>query len=754
MRLLRSFPALAFALVLLSIVGLCAAQESVGLLLIAGTLAAMSWYVTEGPRGRSLPLWVSNLLVIAALLNVPVDWLGHRLEPLGVLGRFTVWLTLIKLYERKEARNYARLMVLSLLMMTIGCIESADLLFGIVLLVYACLGLYVLMLYQLHGAYERAKAHRLASLPEDRLLGPMRPLIGRHVRLQFGSLVGAVGLAGLVLSIVWFVIFPRNLGEGTVNLLRAPTGERRTGYVDEINLTSTTRITESQRVVLTLKLLTTNDTPLPAGQPVYLRGGALERYDGHGVWTRNPSADQRRITTEPPGFALLGAAEPEAGMTVTQRVRMMVASHALFSMGVPVSIATEKAETFDFDPSTLSIRAQGGSTRLDAYQIRAQLAPSDATLRRLMDDRDPSWPAAGRFDDPAVRRLARDLLEAAGLDPDPPHDPAERWAFNRDSARALNDHLRSDEFEYTIDLGDVVLPGGDARTWDPIVHFLFESKRGHCEYFSSALVAMCHCLDIPARVVTGYVTLEYDESAEQYIVRESNAHAWVEVRTGPHRWTKLDPTPPATLRAIHAPRRSFVDGIRWMYDEFEFKWTRGVVGFDGYSQARLYESLDLGWSRRFGHGLQATRDWMSRVNRAFHFGPAGYIWLGLVAFALLIAVLTLIKLMRRSLAIRRTLRLRHLRGAEYQRMLRQLGFYLDMLRVLRRRKFPKPAWQPPLEYARVLADRRPDAGEIVRRITETFYAARYGRQRLTSAEVAHARTLVERLPAALKAKHP
>ncbi len=145
-----------------------------------------------------------------------------------------------------------------------------------------------------------------------------------------------------------------------------------------------------------------------------------------------------------------------------------------------------------------------------------------------------------------------------------------------------------------------------------------------------------------------------------------------------------------------------------------------------------------------------TRDWMSRVNRAFHFGPAGYIWLGLVALALLIAVLTLIKLMRRSLAIRRTLRLRHFRGAEYQRMLHQLGFYLDMLRVLRRRKCPKPAWQPPLEFARVLADRRPDAGEIVRRITETFYAARYGRQRLTSAEVSHARTLVERLPAALK----
>ena len=52
MSLLRSFPPLAFALVLLSIVGICAAQRSVGLLLVAGTLAALSWSITEGPRGR------------------------------------------------------------------------------------------------------------------------------------------------------------------------------------------------------------------------------------------------------------------------------------------------------------------------------------------------------------------------------------------------------------------------------------------------------------------------------------------------------------------------------------------------------------------------------------------------------------------------------------------------------------------------------------------------------------------------------
>ena len=55
MRLLRGFPAMALTVVLLSIVGFFVSQESVGLLLVCGALAAMSWYITEGPRGRSLP---------------------------------------------------------------------------------------------------------------------------------------------------------------------------------------------------------------------------------------------------------------------------------------------------------------------------------------------------------------------------------------------------------------------------------------------------------------------------------------------------------------------------------------------------------------------------------------------------------------------------------------------------------------------------------------------------------------------------
>jgi len=73
MKLLRTFPILANAVVLLSIVGVSVATRSIGLLLVGGVLAALSWYVTEGPRGRSLPNWTANILIIAASLNVVVE---------------------------------------------------------------------------------------------------------------------------------------------------------------------------------------------------------------------------------------------------------------------------------------------------------------------------------------------------------------------------------------------------------------------------------------------------------------------------------------------------------------------------------------------------------------------------------------------------------------------------------------------------------------------------------------------------------
>jgi hypothetical protein len=129
----------------------------------------------------------------------------------------------------------------------------------------------------------------------------------------------------------------------------------------------------------------------------------------------------------------------------------------------------------------------------------------------------------------------------------------------------------------------------------------------------------------------------------------------------------------------------------------------------------------------------------------FNVGPGGYIWMGIVAVALVLAVIALVKLMRRSMAIRRALRLEHLRGAEYRRMLQDLGFYLDMLTVLKRGGMAKPAWQPPLIFATILQQQRPDAARLISDITHVFYQARYGTAAIDRRRLEHARDQVHAL---------
>jgi transglutaminase-like putative cysteine protease len=74
------------------------------------------------------------------------------------------------------------------------------------------------------------------------------------------------------------------------------------------------------------------------------------------------------------------------------------------------------------------------------------------------------------------------------------------------------------------------------------------------------MVALCRSVGINARMVAGYLAAEFDASTGRYIVRESNAHAWVEAELGTDRWRRYDPTPPATLCGCTSRRSGSSEG--------------------------------------------------------------------------------------------------------------------------------------------------------------------------------------------------
>ncbi|TNE48549.1 MAG: DUF3488 domain-containing protein [Deltaproteobacteria bacterium] len=108
---------------------------------------------------------------------------------------------------------------------------------------------------------------------------------------------------------------------------------------------------------------------------------------------------------------------------------------------------------------------------------------------------------------------------------------------------------------------------------DPILDFLLHNKQGHCEYFASALALLARSIGMSARVVGGYMVSEYNRLGGYYIVREQNAHAWVEAWIPGKGWETYDATPPAGV-ASHMPKQTtwfsgLIDSIRMYFGRFQ-----------------------------------------------------------------------------------------------------------------------------------------------------------------------------------------
>jgi transglutaminase-like putative cysteine protease len=124
-----------------------------------------------------------------------------------------------------------------------------------------------------------------------------------------------------------------------------------------------------------------------------------------------------------------------------------------------------------------------------------------------------------------------------------------------DLVMALTSYLQQN-FQYTQELGHVP-PGRDPVDW-----FLFDVKQGYCEQFATAETLMLRGLGVPARLASGYSTGDYNPVLDQSIVREHDAHAWVEVWFPNHGWVPVDPSPGfSALAATQFPNHWAASGL-------------------------------------------------------------------------------------------------------------------------------------------------------------------------------------------------
>jgi transglutaminase-like putative cysteine protease len=137
----------------------------------------------------------------------------------------------------------------------------------------------------------------------------------------------------------------------------------------------------------------------------------------------------------------------------------------------------------------------------------------------------------------------------------------------------------------------------------PVVDFLLHNRPGHCEYFASAMAILLRLKGFPARLVAGFAGGTWNPVGGYYIVRNSDAHTWVEVWVPWLGWVPFDPTPKA-VGGIRVSGR-----LQRVLDYLRFQWYHWIVNYDYQKQVGLFrKGLSLvsgfhGWSHLKGHRL-------------------------------------------------------------------------------------------------------------------------------------------------------
>jgi transglutaminase-like putative cysteine protease len=256
----------------------------------------------------------------------------------------------------------------------------------------------------------------------------------------------------------------------------------------------------------------------PGQAPYYWRALNYDTYEGRG-WQTGATEIQHVPAQEP-----IEGQVSLAGGTVRQEFTLERRSNGLlFSAGQILAV----------NQST-QIAWRDDDTRLDYFgvMIDSNHYWSDATIPSyqpadllMASSQLPAWVAERYLElPPEVPQRVLDL--AANVTAAAPS--------GYEKALALESYLRS--FPYTLDLPP---PPADRDIAD---YFLFDLQQGYCDYYATSMVVMARAVGLPARLAVGFASGVYDAANDRYIVRQNNAHSWVEIYFVGTGWVIFEPT--------------------------------------------------------------------------------------------------------------------------------------------------------------------------------------------------------------------
>jgi protein-glutamine gamma-glutamyltransferase len=706
-----------WVLVAATVAPVCQAQglSLLTVLAPAGAGLGIAWTLRRD-RGVLHQAVVAGIAIVLAGLTALVS------IDAGLIGVFPVadWLiavAVLKCWQLNTSRDAAHVLIVAALLLFIGALVSGHLNYAISLIVALAVGPLALVNWHMLAETERyARLTGAEPAAAAALLNRAGPF--RRISAIAAFFCAAVGF-------IVFATFPRMRTPLQPNVQTA--AQAITGFSTEARLNEIGRLQQSDRVYMRVRLTMDDQSIGAEGNLPYFRAMTYNYYTGKGWEDRGRGTIDCKLPDDASlkYFRQLRNNQPQAAVEQEYHIEAGPPPR-LFSLAqsVPVAVGSQEISDVRWKPSDDTFLPLARLPSVVKYRISS--VPSYVLGETPEDTR----PTSTRPDGSAIRRprtapapvvqsevraLAFALAAEVTGDPD---DPAKDPATHEQIVSRFLRHLGGPDFQYTLE-GQ---PRGSG--FGNLEKFLFQTKRGYCEYFASALTVLCQSVGIPARYVTGFHGGQYNDVGGFYSVRDSDAHSWVEVWLPDSGWRLFDPTPPDTT---HATQSSLRARLMAMLDYLQFQWSNWVVAYDILHRQTLFGTFG-DWFQTLAFGKsQSWVDYLWTFEQLLlgpdTLSPLGKIlyWLGLLG-VLALSCYLLVQLARHLVASLRRRRLA--RGARAT----GVRFYQQVVTALAARGFVRCPTETPREFALRVEDAFPASRNRLTALIDHYYAARFGRQ--------------------------
>ncbi|MCP5115410.1 MAG: DUF3488 domain-containing transglutaminase family protein, partial [bacterium] len=514
--------------------------------------------------------WVTAA-TLAYIGFYPLDYFFVSGEFLPATVHLVLFVAMVKVLTAKTDRDDVQVLLIAFMEMLIASVLSSNLSFFVFLVVFLFLTVTTLSSWEIRRSIRSPATVARSSLG----LGLRLSTLG--ICVTGGILVFTAGL---------FFFLPRTARAAFQHL--APERYHLSGFSDQVTLGEIGEIKRQETVLMHVRT-EGMDAPLN----LKWRGNALGEFDGRKWFNSVEQGEALRVNRR----QLTLADDHQLrrrGPSINYEVQLKpFASDLLFIAGLPeyLRINSRLVIRTPSDGYRVGYRS-GGVLRYGVYSFLTEGAV----------DAPPVAPALT----PAERETYLQLPEL---------DPRIRQLAERITATALDAHRKAgiiesrlrNDYSYTLQLLE-------REVDDPISHFLFDRRQGHCEYFASAMAVMLRTVGIPSRVATGFQGGIYNPLSGWQVIRAADAHSWVEAWIPGSGWVTFDPTPADPSAGV----LSLWTRASLLIDAAEIFWQDWVLSYDWDRQQSLAARMDE--SRRL-----FSLDWLSDAGSSWR-SHLGVLW--------------------------------------------------------------------------------------------------------------------------------